>query len=140
MSGGVPVFDAPGDADLVGVTTYDLGRPALAYDATADDWAAAYEALFAAKVDAIHARWGKPVLFYTIALQVDPADPDPTGELCQSRQLDGITRAIAGRPWIAGSLSWAYSMIDAPRAPSDGLRGHAAEGVLARVYQTFVAP
>ena len=140
VSGGVASFDFPGAADLIGVTTYDLGRPALPYDATAQQWAAAYEAVFADKVDAIHARWGKPVLVYTIALAPDDADPDPSAQETQSRQLEGIMRAIGRRPWIAGSLSWAYQMIDAPALRGDGLRARAAEGVLAREYATFVAP
>lgn len=140
ISGGVQSFDFPGSADLIGVTTFDLGRPALPYDATAQQWATAYEAVFADKVDAIYARWGKPVFLYTIALSPDAADPDPSAQATQSRQLEGIMRAIAARPWIAGSLSWAYQMIDAPALRGDGLRARAAEGVLAREYATFVTP
>jgi len=51
-----------------------------------------------------------------------------------------LLRAVAARPWIVGTLSWGYQMIDAPVLGDSGLRGRAAAGVLARDYARFVAP
>ena len=138
MSGGVRDFDFPSQADLVGVTTYDTGHPDLKHDATVDEWKAAYDALFTERVDPIHERWGKPVFFYTIHLPPVPGDPSPTGEAAQARRLEGIFQALEERTWIAGTLSWAYPMVDAPLDPSSyGLRGRLAEAVLAKYYGLY---
>ncbi|HVV87059.1 MAG TPA: hypothetical protein VHE35_28665, partial [Kofleriaceae bacterium] len=137
ISGGVTSFDFPGDADLVGFTTFDLGRPDLPPDATVEQWAAAYEQRFVERVDPLHARWGKPVFAYTVHASRDERDPDPSGEVAQARQLEAIMRAIAARPWIAGSLAWGYTMIDAPAIPSDGVRGRTAEAILVRDYRAL---
>jgi hypothetical protein len=48
-------------------------------------------------------------------------------------------RAVAAWPWITGTLSRGYQMIDAPVAEC-GLHGRAAEGVLARDHARLVAP
>jgi hypothetical protein len=44
---------------------------------------------------------------------------------------------IMARPWIAGSMTWAYSMIDADTDPDGGVRGRLAEAVLAKYYGQF---
>ena len=121
----------------MGVTTYDTGHPDLPYDATVDDWHAAYDALFTERVDPIYQRWGQPVFFYTIHLPPHPDDPDSTGEDLQARRLEGLFQALDSRPWIAGTLSWAYSMIDAPLNSGDGLRARLAEAVLAKYYGSY---
>ena len=138
INGGVREFDFPGLANLVGVTTYDTGHPDLPHDATVAQWKEAYDKLFAQSVDPIHERWGKPVFFYTIHLPPVPGDPEPTGQEAQARRLEGIFQALENRPWVAGALSWAYSMIDAPlNASSDGLRAQLAEAVLVKYYGMY---
>ena len=140
ISGGAQDYDFPGLADLVGVTTYDTGHPDLPYDATVDEWRSAYDALFVARVDPIYERWSKPVFFYTVHLPPVPGDPSPTGEEAQARRLEGLFQALESRPWIAGTLSWSYAMIDAPLDPSsDGLRARIAEAVLAKYYGLYTA-
>jgi hypothetical protein len=135
MSGGISESEAPGLVDLVGVTTFDTGAPDLPASATADEWAAAYEALFAERLDPRWERWGVPVLFYTVHLPTRGTGEG--GEAAQARQLEGIMRAIDAREWVAGSFSWAYHYLDAPTADDDGLRGRLAEAVLARWYGLF---
>ena len=138
ISGGARDYEFPGLADLVGVTTYDTGHPDLPHDATVDEWNAAYDALFAEKVDPIYQRWGKPVLFYTVHLPPVPGDPSSTGQEAQARRLEGLFQALEDRSWVAGTLLWAYSMIDAPLQPSsDGLRARLAEAVLAKYYGLY---
>jgi hypothetical protein len=135
MSGGITESESPGLVDLVGVTTFDTGAPDLPASATADEWAAAYEAQFAERLDQRWERWGVPVLFYTIHVNTRGTGED--GEAAQARQLEGAMRAIAARPWVAGSFSWAYHYVNAPTADDDGLRGRLAEAVLARWYGLF---
>ncbi|MBI2918761.1 MAG: hypothetical protein HYY01_12330 [Chloroflexi bacterium] len=140
VSGGRQDFDFPGLADLVGVTTFDTGQPDLPYDATVDEWKAAYDALFVEKVDPIHRRWGKPVLFYTVHLPPVPGDPSPTGAEAQARRLEAIFQALESRLWVAGILSWDYSMIDTPLYQSTGVRARQAEAVLAKYYALWTQP
>jgi len=136
ISGGVLDSDAPGLADMVGVTTYDTGAPSLANDASVDEWHVAYEALLTEKVDPIYERWSKPVLFYTINIP-RAGGATAAAEADQARQLEGILRAVADRPWIAGSFMWSYRMVDAPTSADDGLRGRLGEAVMARYYELF---
>jgi hypothetical protein len=67
--------------------------------------------------------------------------PAPDGgegdEEAQARQLEGVLRAVADRPWIEGSFMWAYRMADQPIA-GDGLRGRLGEAVMAKAYGTFM--
>lgn len=137
ISGGVQDFNFPGLADLVGVTTYDTGHPALPSDATVDQWRDAYDALFAETVDPRFERWGVPVFFYTIHVPVMVSEDDPFGEEAQARQLEGLFQSLETRPWIAGSLSWAYSMVEAPLVEDSGVRGRLAEAVLAKYYGLY---
>ncbi|MGE3960952.1 MAG: hypothetical protein AB7F65_04655 [Dehalococcoidia bacterium] len=126
-------------ADLLGVTTYDLGHPQLGAGASLDEWVAAYEQLFRERVDPIHERWAKPVFFYTIHVPSEAADGDPGGQYRQALQLEAIYRAIEARPWISGSMSWAWFMQPAPDAPNDGFRGRLAEAVQAKWFERFAA-
>ncbi len=134
VSGSAPQFDFPTLADLVGVTTYDTGHPDLPYDATVEEWTAAYDSLFADTVDPRWQRWHRPVLFYTVHVPVHPEDPAPATGIVQARQLEAIFRAIETRPWVAGVLSWSYDWVDHPQAPSDGVRARLGEAVLAKHY------
>jgi hypothetical protein len=134
ISGGVRESELPGTADLVGVTTYDTGKPGLPPSASVDEWHTAYGALFVDAVDPLWERWGVPVLFYTINISA-PSGGDGD-EIEQARQLEGIMRAIDDRPWIAGSFMWAYHMVAQPVA-ADGLRNRLGEAVMARVYGAF---
>jgi hypothetical protein len=45
----------------------------------------------------------------------DDAGAEAPGDAAQSRQLEGLMRAVVARAWIAGTLSRAYLMIDARR-------------------------
>jgi hypothetical protein len=137
ISGGVLESRAPGLADLVGVTTYDTGHPELAATSTVEEWRTAYDALFKEKVDPIRETWGRPVMLYQLHLPSPAGDRDPDAQLAEARRLEGLMQAIDDRPWIAGSLSWSYSMIDAPLADTDGVRGRIAEAVLAKYYGRF---
>ncbi len=123
--------------DFLGTTTYDTGHPDVPYDAPVDEWRAAYDALFAETVDPLYDHWDKPIVFYTIHLPAHPDNPDPTGEEFQAKRLEAIFQALLDRPWIAGSFSWSYSMIDAPLNGEDGVRGRLAEAVLAKYYGAF---
>ena len=135
ISGGVQESAFPGVADLVGVTTYDTGKPDLPASASVEEWHAAYDALFVDAVDPLWERWGVPVLLYTINIEA------PFGgvgdEVEQARQLEGILRAVETRPWIAGSFMWSYLMNDQPTA-ENGLRNRLGEAVMAKVYGAFV--
>ena len=138
VSGSQSVYDFPEAADFVGVTTYDLGRPDLPYDASVDDWRAAYDALFTTDLDWKWERWSRPVFFYTIHAPPFPDDPDPAGELAQARQLEGFFQALETRPWVMGAFSWSYQMVRAPLHDGDGIRGRLAEAVLAKYYGRYV--
>jgi hypothetical protein len=136
ISGGAEESDLPGAADLVGVTTYDTGKPDLPASASVAEWHAGYDDLFKTALDPLWERWGVPVLFYTINISApNGGDGD---EVEQARQLEGIMRAIDDRPWVAGSFMWAYHMVDQP-ITSDGLRARLGEAVMAKVYGTFVS-
>ncbi len=137
VSGGVLEMELPGMADLVGVTTFDTGRPELPSGTTAAEWRDAYDALFAERVDPIWERWGKPVFFYTINTQAVSDDPLVSPEEAQATELEGIFQALASRPWIAGSMSWAYHMTDAQVGDGDGVRNRLAEAVLAKYYGAY---
>jgi hypothetical protein len=134
INGGISDFAFPGFADWMGVTTYDIGHPELPYNASVDDWKAAYEALFARSIDQVYQRWSKPVILYTVHTPSVPGDPDPTGQAAQARRLEGLFQALKGRAWVIGTLSWAYSMVDAPLRGDGGVRGQPAEAVLAKYY------
>ncbi|MFQ5517467.1 MAG: hypothetical protein ACE5E8_07815, partial [Acidimicrobiia bacterium] len=134
VSGSAPQFDFPALADLVGVTTYDTGHRDLPYNATVEEWTAAYDTLFADTVDPRWERWHRPVLFYTVHVPPHPDDQDPASGAVQARQLEAIFRAIEARPWVTGVLSWSYDWVDYPLASSDGVRARLAEAVLAKHY------
>jgi hypothetical protein len=121
----------------VGVTAYDTGHPDLPHDATVDHWRQAYDALFTETIDPIYKRWGKPVIFYQFHLPPHPSDPDPSGENLQARRLEGFFQALESRPWVTGTLSWTYPMIDAPLKNEDSVRARLAEAVLAKYYGTY---
>ena len=70
ISGGVLESDIPGSGDLVGMTTYDTGRPDLPTTATVAEWQAVYEELFQAKLDPAWEKWGKPV-YLTPSIRVE---------------------------------------------------------------------
>jgi len=134
VSGGNKNYDFPGLADYNGVTTYDTGIPELPADTTVAEYIDYYEDRFVERVDTIYEKWGNPVFFYTVHAPAVPTDEDPSGELAQANAMEAIFQVMADRPFINGSLSWAYEMIDAPLVPSDGVRGRLAEAVLAKWY------
>jgi hypothetical protein len=135
VSGGTRDNDFPGLADLIGVTTYDTGHPELPWDATVEQWREGYDALFVQTVDPRWERWGVPVLFYTLHLPVMADAPDFTAqEEAKARRLEGFFQALESRPWVTGTFSWAYMMIDAPLHLDDGVRATLAEAVLAKHY------
>ena len=138
ISGGVLDYEFPGHADYVGVTSFDTGFGDLSYDATVEDWRAMFEATLVAEVDPKFERWGKPVFYYTVETRKNYTDPgDPTLEIVQANQIEGFFQAIQGRPWIGGSLTWAYFMVDSPLFFDSGVRGRMAEAVLAKYYEMF---
>lgn len=143
MSGNNSNYDFPGLAHIRGVTTYDLGVPALSDDATVAEWKDAYRENFEAKVDPIRERWDGPVMFYTIhapgtgsgQFGAPAAASDPFGEQIQANRLEAIYQLIEERPWIEGAYSWAYDYIDAPGDLTDGVRGRLGEAVQAKWYE-----
>ena len=138
VSGGVMDMELPGHADLVGVTTFDTGRPDLPASATAAEWAAAWEATFVEKVDPLWVRWGKPVFFYTVSPRAVSDDPLVSPEEVQAAELEGFFQVLVTRPWIAGTMSWAYQMVEVSGGEdTDGLRGRMAEAVLAKYYGAY---
>jgi hypothetical protein len=137
ISGGVRSMTAPAQADLIGVTTFDTGHPALAPSTTVAQWTAAYDALFEARLDPIHDTWEQPVFFYSLHVPSQPSPGDPTGEEAQARQLEGLLQALSTRTWVVAIAAWSYDMIEAPALPSDGFRGRLAEAVLAKHYALF---
>ncbi len=125
----------PGFADMVGVTTYGTGHPDLPYDASVEEWRAAYDALFAGTVDPLYQRWGKPVLFYTVHLPPITGDPTHSKQGAQAARLEAIFQALKDRPWVVGTFMWDYAMVDAPLNPEAyGVRGRQGEAVLAKYY------
>ena len=137
IHGGQTDLEVVGAADLVGVTTFDTGHPALGPSATVEQWRAGYEALFTARLDPIHDAWDKPIFIYQLAVPSQPSANDPTGEYTQARQLEGMLQALGNRTWVVGTLSWGYLMIDAPDVAGDGVRGRLAEVVLSKHYELF---
>jgi len=137
VHGGETGMDAPGAADLVGVTTFDTGHPSLGASASVAQWRAAYDALFASRLDPIHDAWERPVFIYQLQAPSTPSAGDPTGEYQQARQLEGMLQALADRTWVVGALSWSYEMIEVPAIAGDGVRGRLAEAVLQKHYELF---
>lgn len=138
ISGGIRDMELPGHADMVGVTTFDTGRPDLPATATVEEWRDGYDALFVQNVDIIWETWGKPVFFYTINPLARSDDPSISAEEVQATELEGLFQALASRPWIIGSMTWAYHMVAAPAGEDgDGLRGRLAEAVLAKYYGAY---
>jgi len=132
MSGSVLEHTFQDKVDFIGITTFDTGHPDLPNGTPASEWAAAYDEIFVERLDPKFDRWGKPVVFYTIHL--DAKFPEVVPVDTQAEMLEGIFRAIEDRPHVAGTFSWAYSMIDAPLAEGDGVRGKITEAVLAKWY------
>jgi hypothetical protein len=125
------------DVDLVGVTAYDTGHPDLPYDATVDQWRDAYDSLLGGTIDPVHERLGKPLVFSQLHFPARAGDPDSSGEDRQARMLEGFFQALESRPWVVGTFSWAYPMVDAPLNDGDFVRARLAEAVLARYYGTY---
>ncbi len=63
--------------------------------------------------------------------------PDATGENLQARRLEGVFQVLESKPWVTGTLPWAYPMIDAPGKNGDFIRARFAEAVLARHYGMY---
>ena len=137
ISGSAPEFDFPGLADWVGATTFDTGHPELPAEATVDELVVAYEALFTQKLDPVYQRWGKPVIVYGLHLPVVTGERDPSGQEAQARHLEAIFQVLDRRSWIVGTLSWSYSMLDAPLSNDHGVRARLAEAVLAKYYGIY---
>jgi hypothetical protein len=137
ISGAQTALETPGTADLVGVTTFDTGHPALAAVATVEDWRRAYEAQFAARLDPIYDVWELPIVFYQLDVPARPGFNDPTGEYAQARQLEGMMQALAHRTWVVSALSWSFDMFEAPDSTSGGVRGRLAEAVLLKHFALF---
>ena len=137
MSGGQTALTAPGNADLVGVTSFDIGHPLLDPGASVAQWRAGYEALLSARLDPIHDAWERPVFIYQLQVPSRPAFGDPTGEYAQARQLEGMMQALVTRSWVVGALSWSYAMFDTPAWAGDGVRGRLAEAVLLKHFELF---
>jgi hypothetical protein len=134
ISGGDTRYDFPGLADYNSETTYGVGVPQLPADTTVAEFIDYYEPRFVARVDRIFEKWGNPVFLSTVHAPAVPTENDPSGEIAQANAIEAIFQVIATRPFINGSLSWSYTMIDAPLIPSDGLRGRLGEAVLAKWY------
>jgi len=128
-------FNFPSLADWIGVTTYATGHPDLPPSAIADEWQMAYEWLFLSKLDPIYVRYKKPIVFYTIHIPSRTSPSDPTGELAQARQLKGLMEALLRRPWVIGTFSFSYEMIDTPLLISNGIRARLGEDVLKHFYE-----
>jgi len=137
LSGAQTDLEAPGMADLVGVTSFDIGHPSLSAFASVEQWRAGYEALYLSKLDPIHDAWELPIFIYQLQVPSTPSADDPSGEFAQARQLEGMLQALANRPWVVGALSWSYSMIEAPELAGDSIRGRLAEAVLSKHYELF---
>jgi hypothetical protein len=138
ISGGQTDYDFPGLADYVGVTTYDIGVPNdLPADASFNELTGYYEPRFEEKVDALYARWHKPVLFYTIHAPAKAQDGDPFGELFQAAAYEALFRLIYQRPHVTGSFTWSYSMNGGSQFLTDGVRGRTAEAVMAKWHEVL---
>ena len=137
ISGTQTALAAPGVADMVGVTSFDIGHPALGPTATVEEWRDGYEVLLSARLDPIHGAWEQPVFIYQLQVPSHPTEADPSGEYTQARQLEGMMQALASRTWVVGALSWSYQMFDTPAFAGDGLRGRLAESVLRKHFELF---
>ena len=135
ISGSQTDYDFPGLADYVGVTTYDLGVPELPADASFADLQGHYAPAFEARVDPLWERWGKPVMFYTIHAPAKPQEGDEFGQLFQAAAYEAMFQQIAIRPYVIGSLTWAFDMVGAWQFQTDGVRDRAAEAVMAKWYE-----
>jgi len=138
VNGGDLGYDHPGQADMVGLTGYDLVAPDLPLTASLEQWQEGYEEVFASYVDPRHDRWGSPILFYQLHVPGHPEAPhDP---VVQATRIEAVFQAIDARPFVAGTFSWAYDYIDAPLLADDGVRGRPAEAVTAKHYARFALP
>ncbi len=126
----------PGAADWVGITTFQTGHPSLSSTATADEWASAYDALFATRLDPLYARYGKPIVLYQVHVPSVVTPGDPAGEAAQARQVQGLMQAALQRPWLAGTFAFGYHLVDAPLLPDVGVRARISEEALGVLYET----
>jgi len=140
VSGSQTDYEFPALADYVGVTTYDLGVPELPGDASFDDLTTDYGRRFSDTVDRSYDRWAKPVMFYTIHAPAGAQPGDEFGELNQAAAIEAMFREIAVRPFVAGAFSWSFDMIGASEFLTDGVRGRAAESVLAKWFDLLTSP
>ncbi len=136
VSGNLTDWDFPGQADLVGATSWDVELQGVPPDATTEQWQAALEAKFVERIDPRYAAWGKPVVFYSFHPLPHPdAGGDP---LVQARQLEALWRVVDERPWIEGTFTWDFEYIEAPDLVIHGLRGRPAWGIGARQYHRYL--
>ncbi len=63
--------------------------------------------------------------------------PDTRGENLQARRLEGFFQVLESRPWVAGTISWTYPMIDAPGENGDFARARLTETILAKRYGRY---
>ncbi len=127
-------YDFPSLADWVGITTYQTGHPNLPASASVEEWETAYDSLFMRKLDPLYTKYRKPIVMYQVAVPSTPSTDDPTGEQAQARQLEGLLQALRKRAWVIGTFSFAYTMIDTPLKPGDGIRAREGENVLKAFY------
>jgi hypothetical protein len=126
----------PGAADWVGTTTFQTGHPSLPSTATTDEWASAYDALFAERLDPLYAAYGKPIVLYQVHVPSVVTPEDPAGEAAQARQVRGLMQAALQRSWLAGTFAFGYHLVDAPLLPDVGVRGRIGEEAVSDLYET----
>jgi len=127
-------FGFPSLVDWIGITTYTTGHPNLPTSASVEEWQAAYDSLFMTKLDPLYTKYQKPIIVYQVQVPSAASPDDLTGEQAQARQLDGLMQALHKRSWVVGTFSFAYTMIDVPLKPSDGIRARQGEEILQTLY------
>lgn len=136
------LYDFPELADYVGTTTFDLGAVDLT-NRTVADLRAEYEALLEDRVRPMFDRYGKPVVFYQVAIADEDASPGsaltPGPLLDQANAYEAFFQALANRSWIAGTFTFGHLYAGGPLDPGFTTREKPAESVLAKYYAVLPA-
>jgi hypothetical protein len=135
--GGTPTdYDFPSLADFVGTTSFEVGTPALE-NRSVGAIRADYESLLDNQTQPKFVRWGRPIIFYQVALG-GPGGTDssltPGHLLMQATAFEAFLQALWNRTWVEGLFTFGYTFAEIPLVVDASTRGKPAEGVLSKYF------
>ncbi|MDX1534649.1 MAG: hypothetical protein R3291_03415, partial [Thermoplasmata archaeon] len=135
--GGVPTeYDFPSLADFVGTTTFALTTPNLE-NRTVGAIRSDYDALLDSQTQPLFARWGRPVIFYQVALNGFGGTDTvltPGHLLLQANAFEAFFQALWNRTWVEGMFTFGYRYTEVPLLVDASTRGKPASAVLAKYF------